>query len=221
MELADGYWQLAIKETSPNTRTRLSSNCSEGPLSGVGVVPGNFLFHLMFFPAAYFLTGEEFGVVAGGSLRHRHCAKAHVVVSTGSAREFSKQFLGELSVLCNRFHRSSFPELITPLKRPHLCLLTWLGIGRPKSNRAPCRGRIAAGGPFPPPRPNAGTLRRIGGSHRLWPFPHSNSGFQYRLFNPQSECRFRPVPYSSPSFSRLVLLLFGLRLWRHNAGAPL
>jgi len=28
------------------------------------VVPGNFLFHLMFFPAASFLAGEEFGVVA-------------------------------------------------------------------------------------------------------------------------------------------------------------
>ncbi len=28
------------------------------------MVPGNFLFHVMFFPAAYFLAGEEFGVVA-------------------------------------------------------------------------------------------------------------------------------------------------------------
>jgi hypothetical protein len=36
----------------------------ECPLSGVGVVPGNFLFHLMLFPAAYFLADEEFGVVA-------------------------------------------------------------------------------------------------------------------------------------------------------------
>jgi hypothetical protein len=40
------------------------SNYCECALSGVGVVPGNFLIHLVFFPAAYLLAGEEFGVVA-------------------------------------------------------------------------------------------------------------------------------------------------------------
>ena len=30
------------------------------PLSGVGSVRGNFLFHLVFFPATWFLSGEGF-----------------------------------------------------------------------------------------------------------------------------------------------------------------
>jgi hypothetical protein len=58
--LADGCWQLAIKGDSEHDY----SNYSECASSGVGVVPGNFLSHLVFFPAAYILAGEEFGVVA-------------------------------------------------------------------------------------------------------------------------------------------------------------
>ena len=33
-------------------------------LSGEGVSPGNFLFHLVFFPAAYIFSGEGFSMVA-------------------------------------------------------------------------------------------------------------------------------------------------------------
>jgi hypothetical protein len=55
---------LPFRETPLKTRTRSFPNCSECPLSGAGVIPGNFVFHLMFFPAAGFLAGEEFGVVA-------------------------------------------------------------------------------------------------------------------------------------------------------------
>jgi hypothetical protein len=46
------------------TQNMIISNYCECALSGVGVVPGNFLIHLVFFPAAYLLAGEEFGVVA-------------------------------------------------------------------------------------------------------------------------------------------------------------
>jgi len=45
------------------TRTSLSRDSSECPLSGEGRGSGNFLFHLVFFPAAFFLSGEEFRVV--------------------------------------------------------------------------------------------------------------------------------------------------------------
>ena len=43
----------------------MSSSISEPhlPLSGVGGSPGNFPFHLVFFPAARFLSGEGFSVV--------------------------------------------------------------------------------------------------------------------------------------------------------------
>jgi hypothetical protein len=34
------------------------------PYKRRGCGPGNFLFHLMFFPAASFLSSEEFSVVA-------------------------------------------------------------------------------------------------------------------------------------------------------------
>jgi len=34
------------------------------PLSGIGGGSANFGFHLVFFPAAYFLPGERFSVVA-------------------------------------------------------------------------------------------------------------------------------------------------------------
>jgi hypothetical protein len=33
-------------------------------LSGEGVSPGNFLFHLVFFPAAYIFSGEGFSMEA-------------------------------------------------------------------------------------------------------------------------------------------------------------
>jgi hypothetical protein len=45
-------------------RTHLFFGCFECPLSGPRSGPRNFLFHLMFFPAAFFLLGEEFSVVA-------------------------------------------------------------------------------------------------------------------------------------------------------------
>jgi hypothetical protein len=46
------------------TSTNLPFSCFESPLSGARSAPQNFLFHLMFFPAASFLFGEGFSMVA-------------------------------------------------------------------------------------------------------------------------------------------------------------
>src|ERR1700687_5068399 len=45
-------------------KKHLSLSCFESPLSGIRSGPRNFLFHLVFFPAASFLAGEEFSVVS-------------------------------------------------------------------------------------------------------------------------------------------------------------
>jgi hypothetical protein len=46
------------------TRTLLSFSCFAFPLGGARCGPHSFPVHLMFFPAASFLSGEGFSVVA-------------------------------------------------------------------------------------------------------------------------------------------------------------